>query len=251
MVKQLFSVFLVNVHFAVSFGLLHLLVLADRQDSCFQEKGENLSTCLEMLLLVLLRSSVGVSLADICINTVATTWCEAPAQLLIVSACWVFLCFRNLTNSDMDYRIFNMHTWSFLCAHIHPGGGHIDCESAQHFWLRRTHKLFLCSWRDSNLHPSDLESDALPIEPPRHSIRTTTYLEINIVQVWTCTRQVHTDFCPFPVNWTVWRSVRFLLCVRDIICPKRVWCVMCNMPVMSQCRYAPWSICYRRDPAVS
>ena len=123
MVKQLFSVFLVNVHFAVSFGLLHLLVLADRQDSCFQEKGENLSTCLEMLLLVLLRSSVGVSLADICINTVATTWCEAPAQLLIVSACWVFLCFRNLTNSDMDYRIFNMHTWSFLCAHYTRGVG--------------------------------------------------------------------------------------------------------------------------------
>ena len=26
------------------------------------------------------------------------------------SVCWVFLCFRNPPNSDMDYRIFNMHS---------------------------------------------------------------------------------------------------------------------------------------------
>ena len=38
------------------------------------------------------------------------------------SACWVFSCFRNRPNSDMDYRIFNVRTWSFLCARIHTGG---------------------------------------------------------------------------------------------------------------------------------
>ena len=30
------------------------------------------------------------------------------------SACWVFKCFRNPLNSDMDYGMFNVHTWSFL-----------------------------------------------------------------------------------------------------------------------------------------
>ena len=42
------------------------------------------------------------------INTVTTTWCEALAQLLFFSACWVFSCVRNPPNSDMDlgYRIF-------------------------------------------------------------------------------------------------------------------------------------------------
>ena len=44
--------------------------------------------------------------------------------------------------------------------------------SSQHklyyFESKKTHKCFLCSWRDLNLRPLDLESDALPIEPPRH-----------------------------------------------------------------------------------
>ena len=35
----------------------------------------------------------------------------------------------------------------------------------------KAHKLSLCSRRDSNLGPLDLESDALPIEPPRHPDR--------------------------------------------------------------------------------
>ena len=69
-------------------------------------------------------------------------------------------------NSDMDYRIFNVRTWSFLCVR-----GHTDSESAQLFWPRKTLTNFLlCSWRrlDSNLQSLDFESDALPTEPPRH-----------------------------------------------------------------------------------
>ena len=97
------------------------------------------------------------------INTVTTMWCEAPAQLLLFSECWLFLCFRNPPNSDMDYRIIIVHTWSFLCVRIHMGVRHTDSESAQHFWL------FLCSWWDSNLGPLHLESAALPIEPNRHT----------------------------------------------------------------------------------
>ena len=86
------------------------------------------------------------------INTVTTTWCETPAQLLVFSACWVFSCFRHPPNFDTDYRIFNLRTWSFLCVRIHTGVGHTDSESAQHFLLRKTHILFLCSRRDSFVH---------------------------------------------------------------------------------------------------
>ena len=31
------------------------------------------------------------------------------------SACWVFSCFRNPPNSDLDYMIFNVRTRSLLC----------------------------------------------------------------------------------------------------------------------------------------
>ena len=60
------------------------------------------------------------------INTVTTMWCEAPAQLLLLSACLVFSCFRNPHNLDKEYRIFIVHTW------------------AQHFWLRgKNSQMFL------------------------------------------------------------------------------------------------------------
>ena len=61
-------------------------------------------------------------------NTVTTTWCKAPAQLLFFSACWVFSCFRNPPNSDMDYRFLIMRTWWFLCVCVHTGVWHTDSE---------------------------------------------------------------------------------------------------------------------------
>ena len=76
------------------------------------------------------------------------------------------LCFHNPPNSDMDYRIFNVCMWSFLCVRIHTGVGHSDNESAQHFWH------FLCSWRGWNLGSLDLKSDAIPVERPAPSPRS-------------------------------------------------------------------------------
>ena len=38
------------------------------------------------------------------------------------SACWVFSCFRNPSNSDMEYRIFNVRTWTFLSVRYTQGG---------------------------------------------------------------------------------------------------------------------------------
>ena len=76
---------------------------------------------------------------------------------------------RTLTRTTGSLTFVRYHS----CACVYTrwgevGGRHTDSESAQHFWLGKTHKLSLCSIRDSNLGPLDLEYDALPIEPPRH-----------------------------------------------------------------------------------
>ena len=53
-------------------------------------------------------------------------------------------------------------------AYTHGGWAHRQWVSTT-FWLgEKTHKLFLFSWQSSNIGSSDLESDALPLEPPRH-----------------------------------------------------------------------------------
>ena len=64
------------------------------------------------------------------------------------SLAFIFQCMLGLNppNSDMDYRIFNMRTWSFLCVHIHTGVGHTDSQSAEHVLIRKTHNLnFSCA----------------------------------------------------------------------------------------------------------
>ena len=43
----------------------------------------------------------------------------------------------------MDYRIFNMRTWSFLCMRTHTGVGHTDNESAPHFYSEKLSQIFL------------------------------------------------------------------------------------------------------------
>ena len=60
------------------------------------------------------------------------------------SACWVFSCFHNPPNSDKNYMIFNVRTWSLLCVRINTGVEHTDGESVQHFCLGKSHK-FACA----------------------------------------------------------------------------------------------------------
>ena len=50
------------------------------------------------------------------------------------SACWVFLCFRNPQSSDMDYRIFNVRTWSWL-VHVYTHGDFGAPTASQHHIL--------------------------------------------------------------------------------------------------------------------
>ena len=85
-------------------------------------------------------------------KTTAVTRAALPSH---TSACWVFSCFRNPPNSDMDYRIFNVCMRSFLCVHIHTGVGDTD-ESAQHFWLGKTLTNFSCAHDTDRVRTSGL-----------------------------------------------------------------------------------------------
>ena len=51
------------------------------------------------------------------------------------SACWVFLCFCNTPNSDMDYRIFNMHIYVIILmrAYTHRDWAHRQWVSTTFF----------------------------------------------------------------------------------------------------------------------
>ena len=84
------------------------------------------------------------------------------------SACWVYSCFRNPPNSDMDYRIC---AYVIILMRVYTHGGLGTPTASQHNILdseKTFTNVFLCSWRGSNLGSLDLESDALPTEPPRH-----------------------------------------------------------------------------------
>ena len=62
--------------------------------------------------------------------------------LPLLNACWVFSCFRNAPNSDMHYRIFHVHTWSFLCMRIHGGWAHRRRVSTA-FLTQKNSQIFL------------------------------------------------------------------------------------------------------------
>ena len=77
-----------------------------------------------------------------------------------------FHVFRNPPDSDMDYR--RVYVIILMHAYIYTQG--LGSESAQHFWLGKTHKFFfvlLMGFELGSWNPLDLESDALAIEPPR------------------------------------------------------------------------------------
>ena len=68
--------------------------------------------------------------------------------LPLFSTCSVCSCFRNPPNSDMNYRILNVRTWSFLYTR---GLGTPTDSQHNIFNSEKTHKFSLCSWRGSNL----------------------------------------------------------------------------------------------------
>ena len=101
------------------------------------------------------------------INTVTTTWCEAPAELLLSSACWVFSCLHNPPNSDMDCRIFSRAYMTILVrACTHRGWAYRRRVSTTFFWENSQFFLVLLT----GFEPSTFGPDALPFESPRYSI---------------------------------------------------------------------------------
>ena len=70
------------------------------------------------------------------------------------SVCWVFSCFRNPPNSDMDYRIF-LRAYEIiliLCVYTRGlGTPHWQGVSTTFFTLKNSHKFFLCSWWSSKV----------------------------------------------------------------------------------------------------
>ena len=64
------------------------------------------------------------------------------------------------TGSLSAYVIILVHVYT------HRGWAHWQWVSTTFLTQKNS---FLCSWWDSNLHPLDLQFNALPIEPPRYS----------------------------------------------------------------------------------
>ena len=61
------------------------------------------------------------------------------------SACWLFSYFHNPANSDMDYRIFNVRAWCFVCVRLHTGARPTASESARPCWLVHSLTSLYCA----------------------------------------------------------------------------------------------------------
>ena len=75
-------------------------------------------------------------------------WLQQAARAALPSptgACWVFLCFRNAPNSDVDYRIFNVRTWPFLCVRIHTRRGWAHRQRVDTTFLTEKLTNFSCA----------------------------------------------------------------------------------------------------------
>ena len=68
-----------------------------------------------------------------------TTAAARAALTRLQSACWVFSCFRNPLNSDMDY----IRTWSFLCVRVHTGGWAHRQRVSTTFLTQKNWQIFL------------------------------------------------------------------------------------------------------------
>ena len=67
----------------------------------------------------------------------------------------LFWCFYNPSNSDMDYRIFNVRMWSF-CFHLHAGPTIFHFQSsASSSCLERQHRKLLTCFIDLFVQSTD------------------------------------------------------------------------------------------------
>ena len=94
--------------------------------------------------------------------------------LPLFSACWVFsfsVIHWTLTWTIGSLTcIWSMIIYSLLCVCINTGVGHTNSESTQHFWLGKTHDVFLVLLTGFKLGSCNVQSNTLPIESPSHPI---------------------------------------------------------------------------------
>ena len=105
-------------------GLNAKLPAFDSHTAC----GVKLQLLASFFLSFFLCSSIGGVAYGTVFNS-SYTWAATFRLRGGTCACWLFLCFHNPLNSDMDYRIFNVRRWSFVCVRIHTGVGHTGTES--------------------------------------------------------------------------------------------------------------------------
>ena len=110
------------------------------------------------------EKSYGCTVPDMSESKEMTEQIDWRAKQTPQAVCSRVQCFRNPPNSDIDYRIFNVRTWLFLCTRIHTGVGHTN-KSAEHFDLEKQF-LVLRMGFDPLVFGSWI--DALPMKPPRH-----------------------------------------------------------------------------------
>ena len=87
--------------------------------------------CIRLFWIFFLRSSIG-GVAYVTVFNLSATW-AAAFRLRGYKCMLVIVVFHNPPNSDIDYRMFNVRTWYFVCVRIHTGARHTDSESAQPF----------------------------------------------------------------------------------------------------------------------
>ena len=126
-----------------------------------------------------------------------------------------------------SFRVSVIHqtlTWTTgsltcICDHscdvyVHTEVGHTDSES-EHFLLWKTHKFFLCSWRDLNLHPPTLYQLSHPTKtlfriltllakPPWNSTKSGLYNK-TLKQI--AVQYLHVNSTTYQMNYTYGKNI--------------------------------------------
>ena len=99
-------------------------------------------------------------------------WIHGCYPALVIPSMWPTGCATRLFNGMMfgvNDPCHSPYVINRIRAYTHWGWAHRQRVSTT-LWLGKTHKCRVCSWRGWNLGSLDLESDALPIEPPSQPV---------------------------------------------------------------------------------
>ena len=121
-----------------------------------------------------LDSLTAIYVQSVCSTVCLSDFLQSSEQPLYGAT--QFFCFR----VSLIHRTLTWTTGSLTCVRSHArvytrGWGTPTTSQHNSLTRKNSHKFVLCSRRDSNLwswNPSDLEADALPIEPPRSHVLT-------------------------------------------------------------------------------